>query len=88
MITSKTASLDRTLTNALIGNFKDLASSDREAITSAIIRLKGQELRLQTQIRNRERAGGVLKTNLAREDRARLKIVRNLLEQLQAFLGG
>ena len=71
------ASLDRSLTNALIANFKSAS------ITSAILRLKGQELRLKSQIEARERAGGALKTNLAREDRARLKIVRKMLAELQ-----
>ena len=71
------ASLDRSLTNALIANFKSAS------ITSAILRLKGQELRLKSQIEARERAGGALKTNLAREDRARLKIVSKMLAELQ-----
>ena len=81
------ARLDRSLTNALIANFKNLAaSSDQQAVAAAILRLKGQALRLEAQIETRERAGGALKTSLAREDRARLKIVRRSLERLQSLL--
>ena len=77
--------LDRPLTDALIANFKELAD-DRESMVSALLRLKGQELRLKSRIEARMRDGSILKTSLAREDRARLKIVRKSIEQLQARL--
>jgi hypothetical protein len=89
------ANLDRTLTNALIGNFTELESWRRERksapeeqqlIMSAVLRLKGQELRLQAQIRTREHAGGPLKTSLARADRGRLKIVLRIMKELQEVL--
>jgi hypothetical protein len=89
------ASLDRSLTEALIANFKDLASSragedstgEQEAVHFALLRLKGEETRLRSRIRTRELAGGVLQRSLAREDRARLKIVRNSIRQLRDLLG-
>ena len=84
--------LDRSLTHALIANFKDLGLSgdgrvaDQEAMLCAVLRLKGEALRLESRIEARERAGGVLQKSLAREDRARLKIVRDGLKQLQDLL--
>ena len=74
-------SLDRSLTQSLIANFKD-----PQAVLTAVLRLKGQELRLATRIKSRERAGGPLQSNLAAEDRARLKIVRKMLDKLQTIV--
>ncbi len=83
-ITWRMPDLDRSLTSALIANFKALVSNagDGQAVLGAILRLKGEELRLSNRIRDRERAGGPLQMNLARADRARrhevLKILRDL----------
>ena len=89
------ASLDRCLTNALIANFADLtrlrrgqgsADEDRQALTSAVLRLKGEALRLKYRIDARERAGGPLKSSLARQDRTRLRTTQRQIEQLEELL--
>ena len=89
------ASLDRSLTDAFADNFTALESfrrgrnsemEDLQLLRSAFLRLKGQELRLKSRIAARELAGGPLNASLAREDRERLKIVRNSTEPLRSLL--
>jgi hypothetical protein len=77
--------LDRALTHALITNFKTLAANgaDRATILTAILRLKGEALRLSNQISARERIGGPLKLGLAKADRARLAQIRRILSELE-----
>ena len=79
------AQLDRSLTNALIANFKALTANgaDREAILTAILRLKGEALRLSNRIKERERIGGPLKQALAKADRARLAQIQRILSDLE-----
>ena len=77
--------LDRSLTRTLIANFKSLTGDgacDPQAILTAILRLKGEELRLSNRIRERERSGGPLKIALAQADRARLRTIRRILAEV------
>jgi hypothetical protein len=80
------ADLDRSLTHALITNFKSLTAGDArdpQAITTALLRLKGEELRLCNRIRERERSGGPLAISLAKADRTRLRALLRLLADLR-----
>jgi hypothetical protein len=79
------AVLDRALTDTLIANFKALSAkdADRETVLTAILRLKGEALRLDNRIKERERIGGPLKMGLAKADRAKLTQIRRILSDLQ-----
>jgi hypothetical protein len=81
--------LDRALTYALIANFKALAAkgADRETVLTAILRLKGEALRLGNRIAERERIGGPLKMGLAKADRARLAQIRRILSEFEPNKG-
>ena len=76
--------LDRALTSTLIANFKALSAmdADRETVLTAVLRLKGEALRLANRIKERERMGGPLQQGLAKADRARLSQISRILREL------